>query len=275
MVLHSLKRSARILGVVLACVAVAVAIYFLMPREHHLRGLLIDLELHGPDPGRYARLMDAFTRRLPSEVESLRHSRVTLKYVHFTRFSREDLQAVDFVILSPQGTPWYQYETAALDRAKAIVKQAVTADGLPLLGICGGHQFLALAFGGTVDFIDPAFAGQRPERYPTDAIREQGVSVLHTLGDDPILNNVASHPGRFRAVQSHYEEVKTVPPQFVNLAASALSEIQLMRMYGSLVYGVAFHPERCWDEGDCSESPIVEGKQLLANFLTMVRERGR
>lgn len=268
-------QSARVVLIILACLVGAIAVYLVLPREQHVHGLLVDLELEGPDPSRNARLREAITRRLPSEVDRLLHARLTLKYVHFTELTEEAFQGVEFVILSPQGTPWYRYEPAALDRAKAIVKQAATVHGIPMLGICGGHQFLALAFGGTVDFIDPAFAGQRPERYPKEAIGERGVAELHTLRDDPILEGVASHPGRFRAVQSHYEEVKALPEPFVNLAASALSEVQLMRMPGTLVYGVAFHPERCWDDGDCLDSAVPEGKRLLANFLAMVRDRGR
>ncbi|MCA1959952.1 MAG: gamma-glutamyl-gamma-aminobutyrate hydrolase family protein [Desulfomonile sp.] len=240
-----------------------------------MRGLLVDLELEGPDPSRYARLREALTQRLPLEVDRLRTTRVTLEYIHFSAIERKDLAAADFVVLSPQGTPWYRYDSAGLEMVKEIVVNAAIADDLPLLGICGGHQFLALAFGGTVDFIDPTFVGKQPERYPKQAIGEHGVTVLHTLRDDPILNGVASHPGRFRAVESHYEEVKAVPGQFVNIAASALSEVQLMRIPDKLVYGVAFHPERCWDDGDCAEFAVPEGKQLLANFLAMVREHRR
>jgi len=275
MALHAPPRPARIVLILFVCVVAAVALYFLMPREQHIRGLLVDLEWDGPDSSRYARLREAFTQRLPSEADGLRNTRVTLEYIHFSAVERKNVATADFVLLSPQGTPWHRYDAAGLELAKEIVAHAAIADGIPVLGICGGHQFLALAFGGTVDFIDPTYAGQRTERYPKQAIGEQGVTVLHTLRDDPILSGVATYPGQFRVVENHYEEVKAVPEPFVNLAASALSEVQLMRIPDKLVYGVAFHPERCWDDGDCADAAVPEGKQLLANFLSMVRKRRR
>lgn len=180
---------------------------------------------------------------------------------------------IDFLVLSPQSTPWYKYEGAAgrqLDILKQFVRDAAVNRNLPMLGICGGHQFLALAFGGSVGFIDPALAGTNPERYPKSALAERGVVFLQTLGNDPIFSGVAGHPGQFRAVESHYEEVKRVPAPFVNFAESELSPAQLMRIPGKTVYGLAFHPERCWDQADCDGAPVAEGRRILANFLLMV-----
>ncbi|MFC1836500.1 gamma-glutamyl-gamma-aminobutyrate hydrolase family protein, partial [Thermodesulfobacteriota bacterium] len=41
-----------------------------------------------------------------------------------------------------------------LEGLKGYVRDAALKSRLPILGICGGHQFLALALGGQVDFID-------------------------------------------------------------------------------------------------------------------------
>jgi GMP synthase (glutamine-hydrolysing) len=257
------------------CCIVLVLIVVLCSMEERLHGLLVDLELDGPDTSRYQALREAFTQQLPHELGRFPRYTVTVDYVHFTRLTAKalDPQQVDFVILSPQGTPWYRYQGEAgrkLEAAKEMIKRVILRDNLPVLGICGGHQFLASAFGGAVDFIDPAWSGKRPDRYPKEAVAERGIVPLETMLDDPIFAGVVSHPGTFRAVESHYEEVKNVPKPFVNLARSAMSAAQLIRIPGKPVYGLAFHPERCWNADECSESAAPEGRRILANFLTMV-----
>ena len=119
-------------------------------------------------------------------------------------------------------------------------------------------------------FIDPKLESTLPERYPRNALAERGVVSLETLMDDPIFKGVAVHPGKFRAVESHYEEVKEIPRGFVNLARSEMSGIQVIRIPGKTVYGVAFHPERGWKPGEDPEKAAPDGKLILANFLGMI-----
>jgi GMP synthase (glutamine-hydrolysing) len=257
------------------CLALAV-MAILFPRERELRGLLVDLELRAPDPATHRELRDTLTRELQAEVPTVRSLKVSLGYLHFSQFTREAVfsENADFLVLSPQGTPWHKYEkevSRELDSAKQTLRDLVTNDNIPVLGICGGHQFMALAFGGTVGFIDPGLAGTFPERYPKNAISERGLVSLTTLGDDPILEGVARHPGTFRVMESHYEEIKSIPRQFINLARSDLSETQLMRIPGKPVYGLAFHPERSATD-EAMEPRLFEGKRILANFLNMVVE---
>ncbi|MFH1112817.1 MAG: gamma-glutamyl-gamma-aminobutyrate hydrolase family protein [Pseudomonadota bacterium] len=244
-------------------------------RKPELTGLLIDLELGGPDPGRYKDLREAFTHRLPQDVADLKHADVRLEYLHFMSATGDRLnsRAVDFILLSPQGTPWYRYlgeAGAKLDLLKAEIRDLILNRTKPVLGVCGGHQFLALAFGGTVDFIDPRFQGNYPGSYPPDAVAERGLVRLQILRDDPIFRGVAPFPGSFSVVESHYEEVKSVPKPFVNLAASDQSEVQLIRIPGLPVYGTAFHPERDLPGSNGTSRMPQSGRRILANFLTMV-----
>lgn len=184
-------------------------------------------------------------------------------------------QRPDFILLSPQNTPWYMYREdagAKLEAAKAVVRNLTLKERLPVLGICGGHQFLAMVFGGTIDFIDSRLVGVFPEKYPKEAVSERGLVDLETLGSDPIFTGVTTHPGRFKAMESHYEEVKTIPELFVNLARSQMSEVQLIRIPGLMVYGMAFHPER---SGNLPGSECSDGRIMLGNFIRMVAEGGR
>ncbi len=263
----------------LVCVLVVGVVLIVgeLSRKLELTGLLIDLELSDPDPDRYRDLRDAFTHKLSEDVAQLRLADVRLDYVHFMSATGDRLNShgIDFILLSPQGTPWYQYRGDAgtkLDLLKTDLRALILNHKKPVLGVCGGHQFLALAFGGTVDFIDPRFQGKYPERYPSDAVAERGRVRLQTLRDDPIFKGVAPFPGSFYVIESHYEEVKSVPRPFINLAVSDRSEAQLIRIPALSVYGMAFHPERGLPGSDGTSRMLPAGRMLLANFLTMVIE---
>ncbi len=271
------RRTRWVLFLLAACVLVGLCILMWYPREWELNGLLVDLELRGADASRHRRLREVLTQRLPSELVPLNRCRLKLDYVHFMTIGDQlpNPHHIDFVILSPQGTPWSQYDGPAeegLRKLARMLDHAIHKNSIAVLGICGGHQFLALAFGGAVDFIDPDFASIKAERYPRGAKAERGVTLLDTIEPDPIFDGVTKHPGQFRVLESHYEEVKTLPQGFVNLARSEMSPIQLMRLPGKVVYGMAFHPERCWDEGECADKGITAGRRLLANFLLMAAD---
>ena len=260
------------------CVIVLALTFKFYAGKKQLNGLLVDLELESADPNRHSELRNALTKRLTAEAPSLSDIELNLSYVHFSDLNSKsfDSTRINFVILSPQRTPWPMYRgewLSTLESAEQILRELILKRNMPVLGICGGHQFLALTFGGTVDFIDPSLVGSAPERYPTDALAERGPVWLQVLEDDPILEGVARRPDKFLAIENHYEEVKLVPPPFINLAGSELSEAQLIRIPGRLVYGMAFHPERGWD-GE-PETASKEGKQILANFFRMVaRDNG-
>lgn len=255
------------------CVIVLTLIFQFYTGKRQLNGLLVDLDLESRDPTRHGELRDAITRRLAAEAPSLSNIELNLLYVHFSDLNSEffDSTRVQFVILSPQRTPWQMYRGAwlsKLESAEQILRELILKRNMPVLGICGGHQFLALTFGGAVDFLDPNFVGSALERYPPNALAERGPVWLQVLEDDPILEGVARRPDKFKAIENHYEEVKVVPEPFINLARSELSEAQLIRIPGRLVYGMAFHPERGWNGEPGAAS--AEGKQILANFFQMI-----
>ena len=60
--------------------------------------------------------------------------------------------------------------------------------------------------------------------------------------------------------QSHYWEMKEIPPGFELLASTDECPIQAIRQAGKPVYGTQFHPEQYTEE-------YPDGRKLLANFF--------
>ena len=99
--------------------------------------------------------------------------------------------------------------------------------GLPLLGICYGHQLIAHALGGQV--------GYNP------AGREMGtVDVdLADAGDDPLF---AGLPSRFAVQATHLQTVLALP-EGARLLATSRQDAACAFRWGQCAWGVQFHPE--------------------------------
>ena len=116
-----------------------------------------------------------------------------------------------------------------LTEVKALCRTAA-ADGTPLLGICLGHQLLAVALGGEIargphgQQIGVLEVGWTPEAY-----------VDRLLGPVAALADVP-------AVQWNNDVVTRLPEGAVVLARTASGELQAAR-FGSAAWGVQWHPE--------------------------------
>lgn len=111
-------------------------------------------------------------------------------------------------------------------RTQTWLAQAHDA-GIPLLGVCFGHQLLAHTLGGRVG---PMRTG--PE-YASVEIR-----LTDEASDDPLFRAL---PARFQAQAAHYQTVLSPPPDASVLAEGATG-IQALR-FGERAWGVQFHPE--------------------------------
>ena len=176
---------------------------------------------------------------------------VRVKIVHYPRLTSAKIQrlAAAALILGPQSTPWAEYEPGSLDRAMAAVR---AYDG-PVLGICGGQQFLALAYGGEVS---PMECPDGAKGY-AGCVPEEGFVAVDVVADDPLFKDI---PRKAGFMEQHFEEVKRLPDGFEALASTARCRVQAMRRSGKPVYGVQFHPERYSDSK-------TAGRQLIWNFL--------
>jgi len=200
-------------------------------------------------------------RRLYSVIKNLSGNPEGLIY-HFSQVTVDMIAELhpEFIVLSPQGTPWCRYTgQKALELQNFLWTLLVAAEDfhVPVLGICGGHQALSLAFGGKVGPI----RGGEDDCMPYSRDRQSGTVILSQMTQDPIFEGIDEE---FRMVESHFDEVKTLPPDFVLLAWDKMSPHQIIRHRYRPVYGIQGHPESSLG----STSP---GARLLRNFLDIAK----
>lgn len=116
--------------------------------------------------------------------------------------------------------PWSESAAAWLARAVEL--------GLPVLGVCYGHQLLAHAFGGEVGYHPD---GRESGTYP--------VKLHEAARTDPLF---ATLPDQFHAQLTHRQAVLRLPAKAVLLASNDFEKHQAFRI-GPSAWGVQFHPE--------------------------------
>jgi anthranilate synthase/phosphoribosyltransferase len=127
-----------------------------------------------------------------------------------------------------------------------VVRAAAEA-GIPVLGVCLGHQCIAEAFGGTV------------ERAPTP-VHGKTASVTHR--GEGLFDGV---PSPFTATRYHSLVVAAdTVPEVLDVTASSDDGLVMALAHRELpIWGVQFHPESVL---------TPEGAAILANFLEMTGE---
>lgn len=144
----------------------------------------------------------------------------------------------DGVLLSPgPGTP------AAAGVSIPVVNAALES-GLPLLGVCLGHQAIAEALGATVTHAEELMHGK---------------TSLITHDESEFYRDV---PQPFRATRYHSLAVvdSTVPRELVVTSRTEGGVIMGARHESAPIFGVQFHPESVLTEG---------GYSMIANWLTV------
>ena len=154
------------------------------------------------------------------------------------------------IILSGQSHPWDRYDPEALKGVFEVIKKARQ----PTLGVCGGHQQIAIAFGAPVDLMERLEPGEGYE----GAKRERGYFPVEVSGNG-IFRNL---PREITVWHSHCDEVKELPKGFRRTATNATCSIQAMEYAARPLFGVQFHPE-LFDQ----EHP--DGRKILENFLRL------
>ncbi|WP_255152551.1 GMP synthase subunit A [Halorarius halobius] len=117
--------------------------------------------------------------------------------------------------------------------------------GKPVLGICLGHQIMAMELGGGVESGD--YGGYAD------------VTVEIESETDPLVGSLYPET---RTWASHADEVVELPPGFERTASSDVCDIEAMSDTDRHLYGVQWHPEVAHTE---------RGDEVFENFLAVCR----
>ncbi len=149
----------------------------------------------------------------------------------------QDLRSRKGIIIS--GGP-----SSVLEAGSPDIDPAILAAGIPVLGICYGHQLMAHHLGGSV---------QKGER------GEYGLAHLTVTGGDPLWAGALSDGvAQSQIWMSHFDTVSAVPAGFQVTASTQTCGIAAMSDPSRKLFGLQFHPEVAHTEA---------GMRLLENFV--------
>lgn len=181
--------------------------------------------------------LNGYLQQLGAETQVIRNDDVTGAEL------AEMVKEFDGVLVSPgPGKP------ADAGVSVDMVRMAI-AEGIPLLGVCLGHQAIAESVGAVVTNAEELMHGKVSE-------------VQHN--DDTFFGGV---PRRFNATRYHSLAVvrDTVPAELEITAETDSGIVMALRHRNQPVWGVQFHPESVMTEG---------GYQMLGNWLEQVGLKG-
>ena len=156
---------------------------------------------------------------------------------HTTRNFRRELDAdlVEFDVNSGELPPHTEFDGLVVTGSRSSVYAdedwidplveyvaEAAADGVPILGVCYGHQVLAEALGGRVAGMDDF---------------ELGYSTVDQVDDDPLFEGIGE---QFRVFTSHGDTVVELPPGATRIARNEYGIHGFRREH---CWGVQFHPE--------------------------------
>ena len=183
--------------------------------------------------------------------------------LHYTAFSSERImdEKASALVLSGCSTFWDHYDLRTFGRLFTFLRNAAAGriNAPPVLGTCGGHQVLALAFGVSVEHMRWVGQGQPDHSTREGWLLESGFQKVYLRRRDSLFRGL---PNPMVMLESHYDHALRVPPGFLWLARNQTCRVQAMRHRTRAIYGVQFHPERY-------DAAHPHGRALLANFFRL------
>lgn len=169
--------------------------------------------------------------------DSLDAMSADVETVNYRNIPPVDVLNEQYGVVIISGAP-LKYPRSVLDSRLPFLDWISTVR-IPVLGICLGHQNIALLFDDEAIISDAA---------------EDGAQPLTVLGDDPLLAGIKTGD----KVQQMHRLGVTLPPEFRQLASTEACRNQIMKHNTKAIYSVQFHPEL---------SPT--GHKLLGNFVRL------
>lgn len=161
----------------------------------------------------------------------------------------------DFDMLAVMGGPmdvWEEDQHPWLVAEKAAIRAFVRDLRRPYLGICLGHQLLAVALGGEA------------ARMSAPEVGLARVALTKAGRADPLFTGL---PDEIETFQWHGVEVTRLPEHGVALASNGAASIQAMRV-GRYAYGLQFHPE-------IVDETVRDWERVPEYWASLVKSLGR
>ena len=161
---------------------------------------------------------------------------VSHKKIKIAQIAKDNIAGI---ILS--GGPLNVYENDKFKFDKKILKL-----GIPILGICFGHQILSKLLGGKV----------KKSKH-----REFGLATISKVSNSILTKNFFNKNNRSDVWMSHADQVSKMPKNFKIIASTKNSKLTIIENIKENFYGVQFHPE---------VTHTNKGKILLRNFVFLI-----
>jgi len=161
---------------------------------------------------------------------------ISHKKINISKIIKENINGI---ILS--GGPLNVYENDKFKFDKKVLKL-----GVPILGICFGHQILSKELGGKVK---------------KSQHREFGLATITKVSNSILTKNFFNKANTSNVWMSHADQVSKMPKGFKVVASTKNSKLTIIENSKDNFYGVQFHPE-------VTHTP--KGKILLHNYLFLI-----
>ena len=176
----------------------------------------------------FTQLIARRIRELGVYSEIISHKRVKLSDI--------SSKHVSGLILS--GGPLNVYQSNKIKFDKRILNL-----GIPILGICFGHQILSKELGGKVK---------------KSKSREFGLAKIKKKNKSILARDFFDKKGFCDVWMSHSDEVSKLPKNFVVIGSSKNSKFSMIENPKKKIFGIQFHPE---------VTHTKNGKKILRNFI--------
>ena len=148
------------------------------------------------------------------------------------------LQKEDIIGFILSGGPLNVYQTKKVSFDKKILDL-----GIPILGICFGHQIISKELGGKV----------KESKH-----REFGLAQIKQIKNSALTKNFFNKKRNNNVWMSHSDQVTKLPRSFETVASSTNSKFCIIQNKSKHFYGIQFHPE---------VTHTKNGIRIIRNFL--------
>jgi GMP synthase-like glutamine amidotransferase len=181
--------------------------------------------------------------------------------VHYLDFSLDWLRKnqIKAFFLSGNESEWADYEWAKFKP----LQDAICSGDFPVMGFCGGHQFIGMTFGAPCDALGPLESGETdimPSWAPGMRKEKAFMPMQVQAPDHPLFEGFP--PSGPVLMESHYWEVKDVPEGLDLLASTPWCKVQIIQHREMPIFGSQGHAEAYTDE-------YPDGKRFIRNFAVL------